>query len=122
MFIKERDILSKRVCKCSGKRRLKNLPNMRNEERSVKTEDESLQKNGKIITKNGKQSVCAVPLAARRVLFLCIQVRHFCHGGCGGGTSSARNVITAEKRSCLCVERLKRGIRSIRDEKKSYNL
>ena len=64
-----------------------------------------------MITKNGRQSVFAVPLAARRVFFSCIQVRRFCRGG---GTSSVRNVITAEKRSCFCAERLKVGTRSVK--------
>ena len=64
-----------------------------------------------MITKKRRQSVFAVPLAARRVFFSCIQVRRFCRGG---GTSSVRNVITAEKRSCFCTERLKVGTRRVK--------
>lgn len=60
-----------------------------------------------MITRNRKQSVFAVPLAARRIFFWCIQVRRFYRGG---GTSSV-SVITAEKRSCFCAEQLKVGIR-----------
>ena len=61
-----------------------------------------------MITKNGKQRVLDVPLAVRLIFISCIQLRRFCRGG---GTSSVRIVITAEKRSCFCAERLKRGIR-----------
>lgn len=61
-----------------------------------------------MITKNRKQSVFAVPLAVRRIFVSCIQLRRFCRGG---GTSSVEIVITAEKRSCFCAERLKVGIR-----------
>lgn len=55
-----------------------------------------------------KATVVLVPLAVRLIFISCIQLRRFCRGG---GTSSVSNVITAEKRSCFCAERLKVGKR-----------